>query len=176
MMGATHWVIGGASWLGVLVALSAHGHSFGLLAIAGGFAIASVSALEPDIDSKKSMASRMLGPITGAISWCVRTLFGGHRKITHSLLGWGIVTVIVFSLSYWLHIPYWIPLSIAVGWASHILADMTTRVGCPLFWPGNKHNYGLHLVETGKGLETMFIRPMSVVLCVVFGILLIVGI
>ena len=175
MMGHTHWVIGGMSWLGGLVALP-HEYPLNVLTIAGGFAIAALAALQPDIDSKKSLAAKMLGPVTEAISWCVRTLFGGHRKITHSLLGWAIVGVTVFALSHWLHVPYWIPAAIMVGWASHILADMTTKVGCPLLWPGNKHNYGLHLVTTNSNAERYFIRPASLVLCVFFTALLIVGI
>ena len=175
-MGHTHWVIGGASWLAGLWILSLGGHSFSALVIAAGFAIAAVSALEPDIDTKKSMASKMLGPVTESISWCVRTLFGGHRKITHSLLGGAIVAVSVFAISYALHIPYWIPSAIMVGWASHVLADMTTKEGCPLLWPESKKKYGLHLVTTGKDAEKYFIRPLSVGLCILFATLLVVGI
>ena len=175
MMGTTHWVIGGMCWLGGLVSVQGT-HPLGWLAITAGFAIASIAALEPDIDSKNSLASKMLGPITQAISYLVRTLFGGHRKITHSLLGWALVAIAVFAVSHALHIAYWIPAAIMVGWASHILADMTTKVGCPLLWPGNKHNYGLHLVTTNSNAERYFIRPASLVLCVLFTALLIVGI
>ena len=175
MMGRTHWVIGGASWLGT-VALTGSTFHLGWVAIAGGFAIASVSALEPDIDSKNSLASKMFGPISQAASYVVRTLFGGHRKITHSLLGFGLVALVLLALVHWLPvIPIWIAAAVLIGWASHVLADMTTKVGCPLLWPINMHNYGLHLVTTGKNAERYFIHPLSVVACVVFTIMLVIG-
>lgn len=176
MMGITHWVIGGASWLGLLVGLEATGSPVNALVIGGGFAVASIAALEPDIDSKGSMASRMLGPITGVISYLVRHLFGGHRKITHSILGALILTFGIVAFSNWLHIPSWIGGAVIVGWVSHVLADMTTKVGCPLLWPVHKKNYGLHFVVTNGNLERYFIRPMAIVACVALTIMLLIGV
>lgn len=176
MMGRTHWVIGGASWLGGLVSVNTTGTvPLNPGVIAGGFAIASIAALLPDIDTKNSLASKMLGPITKLISFVIRKLFGGHRKITHSVLGWAIVGVSAYSLVLYAHLQPWAAASFMVGWSSHVIADMITREGCPLLWPVSKQKYGLHLVRTGFRLEKYLIRPLALAACVGFAALLIVG-
>lgn len=172
MMGHTHWVIGAASWLGVL-AFTTVSHNPAV--VFGGTAIAAVSALCADIDTKNSMASKALGPITGALSYLIRTLFGGHRKITHSILGMLLVAVGVYAGTFALHWPIWVELSILVGWASHIGSDMITREGCPLLWPFSKVKFGLHLVTTGKRIEKFIVRPLALAACVGFGALLMIG-
>lgn len=179
MMGPTHFLIGGAAWLAGLVAV---GHQPALNVAVVGWAIASVAALLPDIDSKNSLASKMLGPVTMFLSWVIRSLFGGHRKITHSIIGLVLAGFLGYSLTHYWHMPVWIDAAIMVGLASHVVADMATREGCPLLWPIHKTNYGLHLVTTGlskkKGHHTSeywFIRPLAVVATVVFGALLIAG-
>jgi inner membrane protein len=176
MMGPTHFVIGGATWLGAMAVLTrANPSNVTPVIILGGYVIASISALEPDIDTKNSLASKMLGPITQVISYVVRKAFGGHRKITHSLIGMGLVGLGVFGVSQWLHIPPWIGAAIMTGWISHVLADMTTREGCPLLWPISKKKYGLHFVETGKRLERYVIHPLALIASVIFGTLIILG-
>lgn len=175
MLGHTHWVIGAASWLSVLV-FSPTIFSHSPAVVFGGTAIAAVAALCADIDTKNSMASKALGPITGALSYFIRTLFGGHRKITHSILGMILVATGVYAATLGFHWPIWIELSILIGWASHIASDMLTREGCPLLWPVSKVKYGLHLVTTGKRVEKYLVRPLALAACVLFATLLIVGI
>lgn len=172
MMGHTHWVIGAASWLGVLAFVTV---SHNPAVVFGGTAIAAVSALCADIDTKNSMASKALGPITGALSYLIRTLFGGHRKITHSILGMILVATGVYALTLGLHWPIWVELSILTGWASHIGSDMITREGCPLLWPASKSKYGLHLVTTGKKVERYLVRPIALASCILFAVLIIAG-
>jgi len=178
MMGHTHWIIGGASWLGVLAFAGTPSPAVA----AGGFALASVAALCNDIDTKNSMASKALGPVTGLISFTIRKLFGGHRKITHSLLGWALVTLTLFGCVSSLHLIPWIAIAVIVGWSSHIAADMLTKEGCPLLWPISKTNYGLHLVTTGldkkRGHHTSewwVIRPLAVLAVIGFSLMLMIG-
>lgn len=176
MMGRTHWVIGGASWLGGMVAANTGGNlPLNPTVIAGGFVIASIAALLPDIDTKNSLASKMLGPVTGIISWVVRKTFGGHRKITHSLIGAGIMGLAVFGTSQALHIQPWVGAAVMIGWLSHVIVDMITREGCPLLWPFSKVKYGLHFVTTGKRAEKLLIHPLAIGACLLFGTLLAMG-
>lgn len=173
MMGHTHWVIGAASWLGIL-ALAPETFSHSPAVLFGGTAIAAVIALAPDIDTKGSMASKALGPVTGALSWLIRSLFGGHRKITHSILGWVLIVAGAFALSKFAHFPLWVEAALAAGWASHILSDMLTREGCPLLWPLSESKMGIHAVESGGPAEKYFIRPMAIAACIGFSIMIVV--
>lgn len=176
MMGHTHWVIGAAAWLGTLALTDIAGTlTLNAAVVFGGSAIAAIAALEPDIDTKNSMASKSLGPITGVVSWVIRTAFGGHRKITHSILGMLIMAGVFFGVSKTFGWPAWIPLAAIIGWNSHILSDMLTREGCPLLWPVSKTKFGLHLVTTGKRTEKYGVRPIALIACVVFGAMLIAG-
>jgi len=183
MMGHTHWIIGGASWLGALSAANVAGNApLSLGMVAGGWAIATVSALVPDIDTKNSMASKSLGPVTEAISFGIRKLFGGHRKITHSLLGLGLVMLTLAGCISSLHLIPWIGFAVVIGWSSHVVADMLTREGCPLLWPISETKFGLHLVTTGlekkKGHHTSewwLIRPLAVIATIGFSVLLLIG-
>src|ERR1700744_3747494 len=169
MMGHTHWVIGAATWLGTLALTAVHPSPAVLF---GGTALAAVVALAPDIDTKGSMASKALGPITGALSWFIRSAFGGHRKITHSILGWVLALAGAYALVQFAHAPWWVLAAIAAGWASHILSDMLTREGCPLLWPMSKYKFGLHVVKTGGRLEKYFIRPMAIAACIGFAVMI----
>ena len=159
MLGKTHLTIGGAAWLGCMYSQVVPAH--GITALSAGWFIAAIGALEPDIDTKKSMASQMFGPVTRGISYLVREAFGGHRKITHSILGAVIMSLFFYAcIHLWFLIP-WIAIAFMVGWVSHVVADMTTVQGCPLLWPASKHKFGLHLVHTGKNLEHYFIFPLA---------------
>ncbi len=183
MMGKTHFPIGMASWLGVMAAIqSVHPGYLNPVMVLAGTAIAGVAALEPDIDTKNSLASKMLGPVSGAVSFGIRKAFGGHRKITHSLIGAVIVTGLILAMVAGFHWPAWIAGAFVAGWCSHVIADMLTKEGCPLFWPLSDYKFGVHLVTTGldkkKGHHTSeywVVRPMAVASIVGFGALIAIG-
>lgn len=85
MMGRTHALSGVVAALAVvgLAAPTTDGaHLAPLVA-----ATAAGAALLPDLDHPSSTMSRMLGPVTGLVSRVLSTLSGGHRQLTHSLLG-----------------------------------------------------------------------------------------
>jgi membrane-bound metal-dependent hydrolase YbcI (DUF457 family) len=167
MMGKTHLLIGGAAWLGI-AAIPGSGLIHNSLAIGAGWFLASFGALCPDMDQKQSMGSKMFGPITGAVSWLVRKVSGGHRKLTHSLLGFAIVAAIFGACVVGLHLIPWIAAAFLVGWVSHVLADMLTVQGCPLMYPSSRRSYGLHLMKTNHVGEHWFILPVAILANVVF--------
>ena len=51
------------------------------------------AAILPDIDEPGSTVSREFGLVSEGFSFLVNKIAGGHRKLTHSLLGVGIVLV-----------------------------------------------------------------------------------
>lgn len=130
MMGHTHWMAGAAGWLAVSAAAQLQPREAAL-----GAAVSAVFALGPDIDVQGSDAARCLGPVTGALSWAVEKAGGGHRQVTHSLLGTGLFAGAAFGLAVGAGWPVWLAGAAVFGWADHIAMDMLTRTGCPLCWP-----------------------------------------
>ena len=97
MMGRTHEMIGGAAWLGSMAALPALGQT-GWAGILGGWFIAALAALGPDIDHPNSTITRILGPITRGIYKILAALGVRHRGMTHSFVAAGFVAVVYVSL------------------------------------------------------------------------------
>ena len=165
-MGRTHLVIGGAAWLGLA---ASHIMPYdGVTAIASGWFLAALAALGPDLDQKQSMGSRLLGPITQGISWVVRSVSGGHRKLTHSLLGIAIIGGILGACVTMAHLIPWIALALLIGWLSHIAADMITVEGCPLLYPVSRYKWGLHLMHTDHIAEHVVIMPLALLANLIF--------
>jgi membrane-bound metal-dependent hydrolase YbcI (DUF457 family) len=183
MMGHTHLLIGGATWLGYQAMATGTGQPAVSAGIAfGGWVAASYAALLPDLDSKKSLASQMFGWPTEGLSYLIRTVGGGHRKITHSLVGLGLVTLLTFGAVNTWHLGHWVAVSVLLGWISHVVADMLTKEGCPLLWPISSHNFGIHLITTGMGkkhghhtMEWWLITPLSTIVTFVSMAALLVG-
>lgn len=182
-MGHTHLLIGGASWLTLQAVLTANGQPEVTAGIAlGGYMLASYSALLPDLDSKGSLASKFFGWPSEGLSFVVRKIGGGHRKITHSGLGLVLVLAALFAAMSAFHMPRWCAVALAIGWLSHLVADMLTREGCPLLWPLSAHNFGLHLVTTGlakknghRTSEWWIISPLAVLATVIAPLCLLAG-
>ena len=92
----------------------------------------------PDVDGARTHAG-MKHKVTSKV---VRTVGGGHRGITHTLL----VPALLCALSYFINIYFsmypimrMLLLSIIngfnLGWVLHIFADLFNGKGCPIFWP-----------------------------------------
>jgi inner membrane protein len=129
MMGHTHSLIGTALGLGLSLAFHLDAqHSLGLVALGGALALA------PDIDHPRAPLRRKLGAV-GHVA------FGRlkHRGITHTLIALVAVATAAFCL---LPLPY--ALGAAGGYLSHLLADMLTVSGLPVFWPYNRNS--LHII------------------------------
>lgn len=98
-----------------------------------------IGGLAPDIDQPTASLWRRVraGSILGKI---VQPLLGGHRYISHSLIG---IFIFGFTLSILLKhlssvllvdmvVVWW---SFMIGFLSHLLMDMFTRQGVPLLFP-----------------------------------------
>lgn len=161
-MGDTHAAIGGAAFLGdcAIAGMAPGIHIWSAGVLISGWVIASISALGPDIDSKGSIISQLFGYPSQLISFGIRKAFGGHRKITHSILGLLIIAVLLY-LAVMAGLPYWVGYAIGIGWVSHVAADSLTTMGCPWIWPVDLHNYGLPLVKTGSDVEMKIVVPLA---------------
>lgn len=90
-------------------------------------ALVAFLALLPDIDHPSAPVGKLLAPLSRKI---YSTL--GHRRATHSLLFVFFVTNL-FVINLHLYMLAWIALG------SHLLCDMSTYMGVPLFWPSRKN-------------------------------------
>lgn len=128
-----------------------------------------IGGILPDIDQPTAPFWRNL-PIGGVIGKVVDKLLGGHRFITHSLLG----LVLVGFLSYWLltflqpimpHVTIFIVwLALMIGMLSHLIMDSFTKEGVPWLLPvpvkfGFPPIKSLR-VTTGKWTETLIVIPI----------------
>lgn len=131
MMGRTHAAVGMASCLLALDAGAvAHG---GILADASLVLAGAVGALLPDLDHPKSTAGSMLPFVSVPLSAAF-----GHRGATHSLLATGLCLALGLAAAQAVPSVHSLPvlaLGLAIGWLSHLAADMLNPAGVPLLWP-----------------------------------------
>lgn len=123
MNGKTHLLIGTASGLGLAASAQADVRSALLLV-----ASAALGSLLPDIDERHSKISRAAGFVRAPAA-----LLFKHRGFTHSMLAAFAVAVCA-----WLIHPLF-GVGLFFGYALHLVADMLTRSGVPLFWPLRAH-------------------------------------
>lgn len=115
--------------------------------------VSACGGLIPDIDHPDSLLGRKI-PI---IPELLNVLFG-HRTFTHSLLGLAVTTIFLFSNdSLWG--KAW-----AVGYGSHLLLDLLTTSGVPLFWPVGK-NFRFSLTTTGGFLDMLSLILLIIANC-----------
>jgi membrane-bound metal-dependent hydrolase YbcI (DUF457 family) len=79
-------------------------------------------ALLPDMDKCGSSPARCLGFLSEAVAWTIGKLSGGHRHLTHSVLGVGIFTGLA-----WLACHYRADLAGKIGLA--LLMTLTVSAG-----------------------------------------------
>jgi inner membrane protein len=130
---------------------------------AGGIvALTAVSALLPDFDHDDATLPRWFGPLGRLLAWIIGRVFG-HRGLTHSLLGLAILTATLGFLPLVLDAPRWIPAAVVLGSAVHIVGDMLTVSGCPLFWPAPRRFRLGPGFRTGKVFETAVLCPLMTI-------------
>ena len=143
-----------------------------------------LGALCPDLD----MPTSTIGRLFPFVSKPLERRFG-HRSVTHSLLGWGIATLVfalllggtflglklVASRSLGLvasGLAWWLAeiqaatmlrlvMSFSVGYLSHIVLDMITPRGVQLLWPNPKRDVVFR--GTQLTVETGSVREWGVV-------------
>lgn len=118
-----------------------------------------LGAIFPDIDEPNSYIGRR----TYIISKLFKFVFG-HRGFTHSLAGMIFFTVILGVItSVYFNLPYSVPLFFGLGYLSHLLGDLLTSHGIPLFSPFMSRRYSLSFFSTGSGLEYFFRIVLGVI-------------
>ncbi|HEY1074634.1 MAG TPA: metal-dependent hydrolase [Patescibacteria group bacterium] len=129
-----------------------------------------IGSLAPDIDQPTASLWRNI-PLGGVWGRIVAECLGGHRNLSHSILGtflfallmnwlvqfippgWGLDSHLVFS-------------SFLIGFIAHLVADSVTVMGIPLLWPfGRNMGFppypfdGIRII-TGKWFENLVILPL----------------
>ena len=145
MLARSHVVVGIASW--VVAAPLLHLPPAGL----GGTALAVFGALLPDIDHPQSWVGRRTRPVSTALAASL-----GHRGVTHSALA---VVLLVMLL---LHggLRHASVAALAVGYLSHLAADMLTPRGLRLAWP-LRPVWGIPLCRTGSPMEALIVAALA---------------
>lgn len=125
----------------------------------------------PDLDTPTGELWDKI-PAGGILSRAIHPVFiGGHRHLSHSIIGLGIFTGL-FSLLIKLAPfglilnPYYLILAFVVGYCSHLVADMFTEAGVPLLFPLAYHfgippdPLGKIRIKTGRWFENLIVYPL----------------
>ncbi len=145
MMARSHVVVGVAAWLAAAPLL----HLPPLNAAYLGLAVA--GSLLPDLDHPQSWVGRRTRPVSSAIA---ATL--GHRGITHSALAvLGVVLLLAYAGA-----RRGTEAALAVGYLSHLAADLLTPRGLRLAWP-LRRSWSLPLCRTGTPAEALIVLALA---------------
>lgn len=163
MMGRNHMATGvlagsGVAWLAQMKPGQA----------AAFIAITSVCALLPDFDHPDAKLPRAFRWPGRTLAWLIGTLFG-HRGLTHSVLGVGLLSA---GLAFVPHLPAFCYWAVILGCVTHIVGDMATVSGVPLLWPFDRcfRLFGRWtLMRTGHYFETQILTPVLAVTSIVAG-------
>lgn len=131
-----------------------------------------IGGITPDIDQPTAPFWRNL-PIGGIFGKIVGRLLGGHRFITHSILGlilfgwlsWLLLTTvspIMPSIDIWI---VWV--AFMIGMVSHLIMDSFTKEGVPWLLP-IPVKFGVPPIRrlrmtTGKWMENLVVLPLLIV-------------
>lgn len=191
MQGKTHGAIGVATFAALTLVLPV---KFSV----GNLAVAVIGSLMPDIDHPKSFVNRYLLPFknqaTKVILFCALGILllyidsmykpmvilkiigialiliglSTHRMgLTHSITGMTIFTVIiaVFGVAYKFN---YMEVYFGAAYASHLISDMMTKMGVPLFYPFSNKKIKFPLNFSTSSRVGKFIESAIIVLCIGF--------
>ncbi len=145
MMARSHVVVGVASWM--VAAPLLHFPPADL----GGVTLAVFGALLPDIDHPQSWVGRRTRPVSTTLAAAL-----GHRGITHSALAVvGLTALLLYGGYRQVTVA-----ALAVGYLSHLAADMLTPRGLRLAWP-SRRVWSLPLCRTGSPMEGLIVAALS---------------
>lgn len=145
MIARSHVVVGVASW--VVVAPLMHLPALHVLDL--GLVVA--GSLLPDIDHPKSWVGRRTRPVSTAIASVL-----GHRGVTHSALAVIGLTVLLLHAGY----RRGGVTALAIGYLSHLAADMLTPQGLRLAWP-MRGTWGFPLCRTDSAMENVIVALLG---------------
>lgn len=135
-----------------------------------------IGSLLPDIDQPagKLWQDLPLGRVLGKLS----DPFLEHRNITHSILGFLLVGIGVRYLlrsfpDYWGLNEFLVFICFMIAYASHLVADMLTEQGIPVFFPYQRmlgippRPFQKVRIKTGKWFENLIIFPLTNILTLI---------
>lgn len=128
-----------------------------------------IGGILPDIDQPTAPLWRNL-PIGRSVGKVADTLLGGHRFLSHSILGLALFGFLGHLLLVFLHpiMPHtnitFVWYAFMIGMVSHLVMDTFTKEGVPWFLPipvklGMPPMKSLR-ITTGKAGETLFVFPI----------------
>lgn len=134
-----------------------------------------LGGIAPDIDQPTAPFWRNL-PIGGVVGRMITKMLGGHRFLTHSLLGMGLIGWLLWVLLQVIHpitpslnsvVIWW---AFMIGMLSHLVMDSMTKEGVPWLLP-IPIKFGFPplkklRITTGKWVEEWVIFPLLVVVIV----------
>lgn len=120
--------------------------------------ITSVCALLPDMDHPDARLPRMLGWPGRALAAIISAVFG-HRTLTHSVLGVGLLSV---GLAFIPGLPGYMSWAILLGCVTHILGDMLTVSGVRIWWP-HRAVWRLGRMRVNGHFEQLVMTPLLAV-------------
>ncbi len=140
-MARSHVIVGLAAWVAAAPVL----HLSPVDPIYLGAAM--FGALLPDIDHPRSWVGRRSKPVSTVMAAVL-----GHRGITHSAVAVaGLVALLAHSGS-----QRGAASALAIGYLSHLAADLLTPRGLRLAWP-LRRTWGVPLCRTGSAAEPMIV-------------------
>lgn len=167
MTGRTHDLAAFSALFGVFLVTSVS--SISLATILVSLLFNQIGGILPDIDQPTAPFWKNL-PIGRYIGKIVdKTLLGGHRFLTHSIVGVLIFSFLIFSFLNFFKINKWqinvgiVFWSFFIGLVSHLIMDTLTKEGVPWFLPISK-KIGIPLnkkyrITTGGVIEHLIITP-----------------
>ncbi len=169
MLGRTHE-------LGGVVALLATDTAYGGIHTNSPTALACllvsiIGALTPDLDKPTSIIYKKI-PAGSLIGHIINPIFiGGHRHISHSILGFAAFTYLSHKLLFLLPQLPGLQLQLIwyaylIGIASHFILDAMTTEGIPLFFPFG-FKFGIPpikalRIKTGGIIEFVIVLPLLI--------------
>lgn len=131
-----------------------------------------IGSAVPDFDQSTAEFYREL-PAGSLIGKLMSPLFGGHRFISHSLIGlglvgWGVRIALTYLQQFLIIDMEIVWGTFMIGYISHLVADTLTKEGVPWLFPiairfGFPPIKSLR-VRTGKFMETLAVYPALVAL------------
>jgi len=166
MTGKTHQSIGLVVSLGTYLTVADAGYNPATFAAV--LVIAMLGSLLPDADSAGSEIwhSIPFGHTAGKAA----DVFLSHRNITHSILGfglisWGVYFLIGLAPSYWGWNAGQVFVAFLCSYGAHLVADMFTEEGIPILYPYHRmfgippRPFEAVRIVTGKWFENLIIFP-----------------
>lgn len=117
-----------------------------------------LGALLPDVDCPTSTVGRRVLPLSLLLAgiW-------GHRTLTHSLVGVGLLMVVLAVCWGGAAAPILVP--VMIGYSSHLFLDWLTPSGILLLWPQKRRfRCAAISVQTGSFSEAAFSLAMVLAL------------